>query len=642
MPKAINRNHPHNFKWWILGLCSFGICSILVNSGILEGVDLWLWDRGWRALHPKYNTNNIVLVGIDESDIATYGWPISDDKLATLLQKIDSQEPAVIGLDIYRNVPVAPGTKKLNAFFQQSNRIIGIEKVLGKGEKIPPNPTLKKRRRTASSDIPEDPDGKIRRGFLYPNAQDDPSLPSLPVALAFSYLETQGILPQSGEGGWLQLGRHTFKKLASTDGGYRSIDAGSYQTFIDYSGSPGSFPTISISQVLNDTAPPNAFNGKIVIVGALAPSLKDAHLTPYPGRMSGIEIQANLTNQIVEIAVNKRQGIGFISDIAELGILFIISLSFSYYCFRYRRLTLEILGFSVALLLTVALSATLQVRSIWLPITSNLITICIIFTTSLYFKQIEQIERHNRDLKRLNQELALKQRNLENLAALGRLVAAVSHEIKNPLGFIISLAEITADEPVLDAEHRERIALIARYGYRIQDIVDRILQFSRPQSLELSLVNLSELVEESLLCAWQGFKQEYPQAEASFATDVPENIELVTSSTYLQLVLINIIKNALEASSHSSGRETEIQIKCTEQRDETTIRIEDNGSGIASSDIARIFEPFFTTKGAATGTGLGLWISDRIIDSLGGKILVDSRQGEWTRFTIILPNQVKN
>jgi two-component system NtrC family sensor kinase len=117
-----------------------------------------------------------------------------------------------------------------------------------------------------------------------------------------------------------------------------------------------------------------------------------------------------------------------------------------------------------------------------------------------------------------------------------------------------------------------------------------------------------------------------------------DNVPVITSDlSQIQQVVLNLLNNAIDAIDHN-GTVT-VTTRYSEKTDEVEIAVADTGKGIAESELHKIFDPFFTTKEVGKGTGLGLSISYSIIEKLGGKIKVQSKVGEGTVFTILLPKQ---
>ncbi|MFP4102990.1 CHASE2 domain-containing protein [Coleofasciculus sp.] len=133
----------------------------------------WTFYDQFFRLRPREAVDpRIVVVTIDESDITQIGtWPIPDAVLAQLLRKINAQKPRAIGLDLYRDLPVEPGHQELVEVFQTTPNLIGVEKFIG--ETVAPPPTLKQLAQVAMTDVVLDADGKIRRGLLSVQLEDD-------------------------------------------------------------------------------------------------------------------------------------------------------------------------------------------------------------------------------------------------------------------------------------------------------------------------------------------------------------------------------------------------------------------------------------------------------------------------------------
>jgi diguanylate cyclase (GGDEF)-like protein len=283
----------------------------------------WLQPLEWAAfdlfiqLRPEEPVDQrVIIVGIKESDIRYLGrWPVSDRILAKILRKIRDQQPKVIGLDLYRDIPVDDGYKELEQVFKTTPNLIGIEKSIGDrlDSVIPPPPALKAMGQVSANDVIIDPDGRLRRALLYPLPKGNEGLASLGLEISLRYLKDRGIEPQSSESGNLQIGKTIFKPLQNTDGGYINADAGGYQILMNYHGSSDKFRHISLEDLLENRIDPNLMRDRIVLIGVQAVSLNDVFYTPYssnfmtsPTRMSGVEIQANIIKSVLGAVLDDR------------------------------------------------------------------------------------------------------------------------------------------------------------------------------------------------------------------------------------------------------------------------------------------------------------------------------------------------
>lgn len=217
----------------------------------------------------------------------------------------------------------------------------------------------------------------------------------------------------------------------------------------------------------------------------------------------------------------------------------------------------------------------------------------------------------------------------EKMAAVGRLVASIAHEINNPLQAIHNSLHLTL-RPTLSEEKRARyLAMAQEEVERLIDIVRRLLEFYRPSRGRRAVTDVNQVVENVLALTNKRFQNEKILLETHLASDLPL---LNVVSDHLTQVFLNIVINAVEALP-DGGRLT---VRTTKSADGKWVQISftDNGPGMSEQTKAGIFEPFFTTK--SSGTGLGLAISYGIIERHGGQIEVDSALGAGSTFTVRL------
>lgn len=397
-------------KWlWSLLFVTFSASALTVGATYLKAFQLfeWLTLDTWvrlRPLEPK--EDRIVVVTINESDITELGqWPISDRTLSQLIIKINQQEPRAIGLDIYRDLPIQPGTAELELVFRSTPNLIGVQKVVGKGVKT--SPILEEQQQTALADVVKDTDGKIRRGLLSIEMNDGRVQLGLATTLALMYLEPEGIEPElKGDTGIISIGQTELVPFKSNDGGYIRADDGGIQILMNYRGKQDSFSQISISEVLNDRVAEDLFRDRIVLIGAIAESLNDFLATPYSINranqledLPGVFIHANLASQIVSGALEGRSSLKSISEFGEwiwiFTWTFFVSTSNLILLNRQSnvRQTLLVFGSTVLSLLIPGLLITgsgylLFLRGFWLPVIAPLFSLTLsTITISWYYHQ---------------------------------------------------------------------------------------------------------------------------------------------------------------------------------------------------------------------------------------------------------------
>jgi adenylate cyclase len=298
---------------------SLGILAVRA-LGWMQPLELAALDLFFQLRPPAMTDERIVIVGATERDIENLGgWPTNDWILAAAIDKIKAQQPRAIGLDIYRNRSIAPGSQKLERILRSTPNLIGVEKVVS--PTIPPSATLKSLNQSSSSDVMLDSDGVLRRAILFPLPGQN--IQSLGLAVALIYLHSYEVPPQTAEDGALRLGAATFKPFESSDGGYVNTNAGGYQILLDFRG-VSKFKTVSLTDVLHERVPKALFRDRIVLIGGIAPSLNDAFFTPKSRReggshrrTSGVEIQAHLASQILDTAFGRRSHILVWNDALE-------------------------------------------------------------------------------------------------------------------------------------------------------------------------------------------------------------------------------------------------------------------------------------------------------------------------------------
>jgi signal transduction histidine kinase len=235
-------------------------------------------------------------------------------------------------------------------------------------------------------------------------------------------------------------------------------------------------------------------------------------------------------------------------------------------------------------------------------------------------------------------ELESQLHQVEKAAVVGRLAAAIAHEIRNPLNYInLTLDHLRSSFAPQDATKRETFERLADQlkseVARINRHITDFLKYSRPSALELEPLDLREQAEDAIrVIAAQA-------AEHGIETTVKQEGEVprvVADKDALRSVFTNLLINSVEAIDGEGGS-VEIRLSAP-SNDRACVAIIDSGKGIAAEDIAKIFEPYYSTK--ETGTGLGLAIVKKAIDDHDGSISVTSKEGAGTTFTITLPTEL--
>ena len=214
---------------------------------------------------------------------------------------------------------------------------------------------------------------------------------------------------------------------------------------------------------------------------------------------------------------------------------------------------------------------------------------------------------------------------------LGRLSAVLAHEVRNPLGAIKGFAQITAVRFDADDDARADMDVIVSECERLERLVESLLRYARPLSLQRQATDVSELLDQVVKLALPAAASPQHTVHVAVAS-APVLADL--DRAQMTQALINIVGNALQAI----GPQGEIWVSAWTEGSTLWLGVEDDGPGIAPAIRHEIFEPYVTSK--ATGTGIGLAITLRIVQAHAGEIIVFERTPHGTRMVVSLPNAV--
>ncbi len=244
------------------------------------------------------------------------------------------------------------------------------------------------------------------------------------------------------------------------------------------------------------------------------------------------------------------------------------------------------------------------------------------------------VVRANRIMaKRAAERLRLEEQLNESqrLASLGKMVAAVSHELKNPLGIVRSTAEILKKRIIKVAPGNEHLAdIIVEETSRLDSIVREFLDFARPKDGKMKQGALNEIVERVA----RFMRPEFTKKAVTFITEFdPELPDIEMDGEQIYQVVFNIVFNAVQAMP--DGGDITVRSASIDDRSRVRVEVIDSGVGITPDKLDQIFTPFYTDKNR--GTGLGLAIAKNIVEKHGGQLDVESVPDHGSTFTITLP-----
>ncbi len=250
------------------------------------------------------------------------------------------------------------------------------------------------------------------------------------------------------------------------------------------------------------------------------------------------------------------------------------------------------------------------------------------------------VQRDLRDMRRLEEHM----RQMQKMEAIGRLAAGVAHDFNNMLSVILSYGSLVMEALPASSEIRMEVEEMVNAGQRASQLTQQLLAFSRQQVLELKTANINEIVS-----GMERMTRRLLREDILLTTELDPAIGSVKVDVgQMEQVILNLAVNARDAMPDggtltiATGNVTVApgprpSDPSVPPGRYVTLRVSDSGSGMDDATMGKIFEPFFTTKAQGTGTGLGLATVFGVVKQCGGHIVVTSRVGQGTTFTVHLP-----
>jgi len=634
----------------------------------------------------------IVIVTIDEEDIKFAGnWPISDRLLAQAIENISAQQPAMIGLDLYRNIPEEPGHAQLQEVFRTTPNLIGVEKIIG--DRVEPPPVLQALDRVALADLVLDGDGNIRRALLSTtdNQEGGALKDGLATKIAIEYLKQRHITLDMVDARQLkfQLGLATFTPLRYRQAGYADNALGGYQILLNWRGSTPMFPTLSLRDAIQGAIPPGLMGDRVVLIGSTAPSTNDFFDTPYSNdrldtsaSTPGVVVHANIVSQLIRSALEGRPLIrGWTGNTQALwiGIWAGLGSAGLWGAIAWSEQKNQTFPGGIALWLILLCSAGLFggaylafLGGMLIPVIPPLTAFFLsaIATTNTYKQQ--KLAIANQQLSIANQNLSDYSKNLEtkveertqqlalakeaaDLAnqAKSEFLANMSHELRTPLNGILGYAQILKRSTTVTPADKKSVSVMQHSGEHLLNLINDILDLSKIEARKLDLfpepIHFPTLLfGVTEICRIKATEKDLP-FKWEFSEDLPE--EIVVDEKRLRQVLLNLLNNAIKFTDYGS---VTLSVTLSVQRQPgnppqnngksestATIRfaIIDTGTGMTPEQLDKIFQPFEQVgeaKRQAKGTGLGLAISQQLVQMMGSQLQVQSVYGEGSTFSFEL------
>jgi len=239
----------------------------------------------------------------------------------------------------------------------------------------------------------------------------------------------------------------------------------------------------------------------------------------------------------------------------------------------------------------------------------------------LLLESRENFERLHRAQSQLMQR--------ERLAGVGQLVTGVAHELNNPLTAVIGFSDLLIEQAP-DGASRKKLERLGIEARRIKRIIDNLLSFARPQTAGRRLLDLGEVIRESLMLCEHQLRSNGILVELNLSKDLPH---ITLNEGQFKRVFVNLFSNS--ANELEQAAEKKILVETYRAAEKVIVRFSDTGPGFA--DVSRVFDPFYTTRPVGQGTGLGLSICYGTIKEHNGDIYAQNLQPNGAALTIELP-----
>lgn len=372
---------PSSRRWLGSAIATLLVAAIVLlirQWGGWVPLELLMYDALVQQQADQGPDERLLLVAITEADLKALNRPTpSDATLNQAMQILQSHQPRVIGLDLYRELPQGDGHTELLQTLKADN-IVAIRKLGNNPSEAIPAPSTVTPERAGFNDFPIDRDGFVRRSLLFASeGPESPTLESFALKLALAYLAAEDITLMTSEVNpdYPALNNTTIPRLRRNFGGYRNLDDRGYQFMLRYRSAENAAPRLTLSEVLSEQFDATLVRDRIVIIGTTAASAKDLFYTPFSRgiddedfQMAGVMLHVQATSQLLAAALEGQPLPWALPEAVEWGWIFLGAAGGGVMGWSLRRLWLLGLGLMGGGLVLVGVPVAVFMAGGWLPL----------------------------------------------------------------------------------------------------------------------------------------------------------------------------------------------------------------------------------------------------------------------------------
>ncbi len=610
------------------------------------------------------HNNHVIIVNIDEKSLNACGrWPWPRHKVAALLDAITAYQPGIIGMDVIfpeadntsphrianaLNVSqeALPDYDKTLAETLKNTPVIGGYLFLFEGASDTPAPMIASvivQRGGRSEDFIPNPqsvllnipvlqDAYYSSGFLNNIPDNDGIVRSVPLLMNY---QGQNYLSLSME--MLRIYYNaSVVEIYNTDAGVTTVVMGEKsiptdrfgKLHVNFRGGSKHFNYVSAVDVMEKRLPDDMLKGKFVLLGSAALGLGDIHATPYESTMAGVEVHANVIDNIIENDFIHAPIDNLVHNIIIIfATVFVTIALFSFLHRKYMAAGFVILLSGLCYFFYSMLFTFGIVLNILFPLLAFFLGVIAALLIDYVFEAVRVIEKEH-ELSAANELMFVQSKS----AAMGEMVGMIAHQWRQPLSSVSAISskvKLQSQLGKLDRveESMDEVVGLTRY---LSQTIDDFKNYLKPDQ-KRETVDLCDIVATSLR-----FTSHLLMTKNIAVETEMEPIEVTVNKNEIVHVIINLIKNAVDAYARQQAENPFIRISVLRERNHAVLNVSDGAGGIDAQKLPRIFDEYFSTKGDE-GTGLGLYMSKKIVEERHHGELHACNENGGVRFELKLP-----